>query len=402
MSTRFSIGLLSAIVLPFSGLDAAELTGRASVLAAFASAGAGDVGFAVDTATADQESLRLMLDEAADNAEWSIHGVLARQRLSGFPAPVLGPANLFRYTELSGYWIDEQSPNSSTRLGYEVDRLFYKHRFGDVSMSFGRQPIDWGTGRVWQPLNVFGAFAPTDLDTDYKPGIDAAILDWFPSPFSSLTVAYVFAPKGSAFRDSGVVHYRTQIGEQSELTLLTGKVIGNGVIGGSFESEWRGIGWRIEGIHYRVDQSDENEIFWIAGLDYQIDDRTLISLEWYANSHGAANESDLAGIQSDPLVAYRLQQHLGSRVLGLGIRRDITPLILGSYTLLASILKDANGRPAVSTLHQLNFIYSVTNESDLLLSLLLASGKGLTAPSGPRSEFGHLPASITLRFRQYF
>jgi hypothetical protein len=394
--------LVSVLVAPVSVADAAELTGRVSVLGSLAQAHRGDVGSAVDMPTADEQSLRLMLDEANDSAEWSIHAVLGRQNLNGYPGGVKGPADLFRYTSLSEDWVDEQSANSSTRAGYEIDRLFYKHRFGAVTVGLGRQPIDWGTGRFWQPMNVFGAFAPTTLDTDYKPGIDGAILDWFPSAFSSLTVAYVLSPEGSDSEDSGAVRYRRQVGEQSEMTLLAGNVIGNTVLGASLEGEWRGVGWRIEGVHYRVERTDESALFWIAGLDYQFDDSTLVSAEWYDNSRGATHEADLPAMLTDPLVVYRLQQHMGRRVLGIGITRTITPLLQGSYTMLASILEDVHDRPAISTLHQLNLIYSVSNESDLLLSLLLTSGNGLREQSTLRSEFGHLPPSVTVRFRQHF
>jgi hypothetical protein len=298
--------------------------------------------------------------------------------------------------------VDERSANTSTRIGYEIDRLFYKHRFGSVTVGIGRQPVDWGTGRFWQPMNVFGAFAPTTLDTDYKPGIDGAVLDWFPSAFSSLTFAYVLSPDGSALEDSGAVRYRRQVGERAEMTLLAGRVIGNDVLGASLEGDWRGIGWRIEGVHYRLPQSDERALFWIAGLDYQIDDSTLITAEWYDNSRGATHEADLPEALGDPLVVYRLQQHIGRRVLGIGLTRTITPLLQGSYTMLASLLEDADDNPAISTLHQLNFVYSVSNESDLLLSLLLASGKGLDGQTLPRSEFGQLPPTVTVRFRRYF
>ena len=153
MSARFSFWLLSALATSASTVEAAELTGRVSVLGAFANAGPRDVGSAVDTATADQESLRLMLDDAGANAEWSIHGVLGRQRLSGFPAPNLGPADLFRYTRISGDVLDERSPNSAHRIGYDIDRLFYRYRFENAAVGFGRQPIDWGTGRFWRNGN---------------------------------------------------------------------------------------------------------------------------------------------------------------------------------------------------------------------------------------------------------
>jgi len=179
-------------------------------------------------------------------------------------------------------------------------------------------------------------------------------------------------------------------------------VIGNTVFGASLEGDWRGIGWRVEGVHSWLDRADEDSLFWIAGLDYQFDDATLITAEWYDNGRGATHEADLPTILNDPLVIYRLQQQLGRRMLGIGVTKTITPLLQGNYTMLASILQDVYNRPALSTLHQLNFVYSLSNESDLLLSLLVASGKGLVGPSVMRSEFGHLPPSVAVRFRRFF
>ena len=90
-----------------------------------------------------------------------------------------------------------------------------------MTFSVGRQAIDFGSGRFWQPLNVFGSFTPTDLDTDFKPGIDAARLDWFTSDFSSLSAVYAFSPKDNTTISTGkttnsALHYRSQVGEQSE------------------------------------------------------------------------------------------------------------------------------------------------------------------------------------------
>jgi len=38
----------------------------------------------------------------------------------------------------------------------------------------------------------------------------------------------------------------------------------------------------------------------------------------------------------------------------------------------------------------------------LLLSVAIGTGKGLDASGNPRSEFGHLPPTMTLRWRCYF
>jgi hypothetical protein len=405
MRPRPSLLLLAGLLQPAVAYTA-ELTGRVSLFGSAARAGAGDVGntgTGNQTLTSDQQSLRLMLEDTQDDAQWSLHLKTARQHLSGYPAAGRHSSQLFRYRDLSGNWREDIGASSSTRIGYELDRASYKRRFGPVSVSLGRQPIDWGSGRLWQPMNVFGAFAPTDLDTDYKPGIDAAVIDWFPSAFSSLTAVYALSPKDSpSIDDSAAVHYRRQVGERSEIALLAGKVIGNGVLGASFESDWAGLGWRIEGVRYHLEQPRDKSVFWIAGVDYQFSDGTLISAEWHDNSRGASREADLAGMQTDPLVVSGLQQQLSRGVLGLSAGKDLTPLLHGSYSLFVSPLKDAMDERSISLLHQVSFTYSVSNESDLLLSFLVATGKGLNSLGAPRSEFGHLPASMTVRWRHYF
>lgn len=387
-------------------LAAAELTGRFSMLGSTAQATQGDIGFITknNILSADQQSLRLMLDHAQDDAEWSLHLKTVRQHLSDIPFSDRHSSDLFRWSKQSAYWINETEANNSTHLGYELDRAVYKHRFNNVTLALGRQPVDWGSGRFWQPLNIFGAFAPTDLDTDFKPGIDSIKLDWFPSSFSSLSTVYALAPHDNVTlknKNSAGIYYKRQVATASELSLLAGSVIGNAVFGAAFESSWAGMGWRVEAMHSHLTTTDENSLFWIAGLDYQFENGTLLSAEWYENSRGATNINMLGNLQSDTLVLYGLQQHLSKNILGLSISKEMTPLLNAAYTLLASPLKDGD-QFNTSLLHQLNFTYSVSNESDLLFSLQVANGRGLNTVSKPQSEFGHLPVSLSVRLRFYF
>jgi hypothetical protein len=398
--------LAPVLVLAWQGAWAAEFTGRFAMLGTTAHAEAGDWGYqgtAGDVITADQQGLRLMLEEGGELAEWSAHLRLVRTHTYGLTTPQAHSSELFRYSALGGTLLDEGDGTTATVIRYELDRLSYRRQFRDTALTFGRQPIDWGSGRFWQPLNLFGSFAPTDLDTDYKPGIDSVALDYFPSPFASLSAVYAFAPQGQAtIKDSGALHYRRQVGELSEMALVAGSISGNTALGGSFESAWRGIGWRIEGVHYRLEEPDEQALFWIAGLDYQFANGTLLSAEYYDNSRGAVSQEEMADMSSDPLLVSGLQQQLSRRLVGLGLARDLTPLLSGGYTLLGSLLENDSGSHAWSLLHQFNLIYSVSNESDLLMSLLLPDGKGLSSSDEPRSEFGHIPAAFTLRLRFYF
>ena len=406
--------LLLILLLPcvtYINVQATELTGRFSMLGSTARATQGDAGYINkdNTLTADQQSLRLMLDstvldDAKDKSEWSLHAKVARQHLSDIPFNDNHSSNLFRYKKLATNWLDENDTNNATRIGYEIDRAVYKQRFKKMTLAFGRQPIDFGSGRFWQPLNVFGSFAPTDLDTDFKPGIDAVRLDWFPSDFSSLSAVYAFSPDDNAIEENtnSALHYRSQVGEESEYALLAASIIDYQILGASFESAWAGMGWRFEGAHYNDNKTNKNSVFWIAGVDYQFNNGALITAEWYENSLGASSVASLTNLQASTLTTYGLQQHLTQSVLGISVTREISPLLSGGYTLLASPLKDLDGKRTTSLLHQLNFNYSVGNESDVLFVFQFANGRGLNLLAKPQSEFGHVPASMSIRLRFYF
>ena len=163
------------------------------------------------------------------------------------------------------------------------------------------------------------------------------------------------------------------------------------------------MGWRIEGAHYNDSKTNENSLFWIAGADYQFANGALLTAEWYENSRGANDVTSLSNTNflTDSLIKYGLQQQLSQRVFGLSINKEFTPLLNGTYTLLASPLKDIDGKLNTALLHQFNVSYSVSNESDILFSLQLANGRGLNGLK-PQSEFGHIPTSVAVRLRFYF
>ncbi|HFD31821.1 MAG TPA: hypothetical protein ENJ28_03775 [Gammaproteobacteria bacterium] len=407
MKIKNKVTLFLFLLLILSRATAAELTGRTSMLGSTAQATQGDIGYINknNLITSDQQSLRLMLDESSDGSEWSFQVKFLRQHISGLPFSDKNSSDLFRYNTLSYNWLNENETSNATRLGYEIDRAFYKYSFKKMSFAIGRQAIDWGSGRFWQPLNVFGAFAPTDLDTDYKQGIDAARFDWFPSDFSSLTAVYAFSPNDNPAikqQTNAALHFRKQVGEESDYTLLAGSIIGYQVFGAAFESAWSGIGWRVEGAYYKDTNTNKDFTFLIAGLDYQINNETIITTEWYNNSHGANTVTAMANPTNDLYSQYRLQPQLSQNVLGVSINRVLSPLFNGTYTFLISPLKDSNGSINSSVLHQFNLNYSVSDEAELLLSLLWGSGRGLSLTNKTQSEFGHIPFSLSMRLRFYF
>lgn len=407
-NTRFLLNLLPetllmGLLLCSTTSFAMDLTGRFSMLANMAQASEGQIGYInkdQNILSADQQSLRFMLDEYSKQAEWSVHLRMTRQQLTRLPDTVLHYTDLFRYQPLSDNWISQQTRTTSLEAGYEVDRAVYQYHFKQSVISAGRQPIDWGVGRLWQPMNVFGAFAPTDLDTDFKPGIDAITYDWYPSAFSNLTAAFVLTNKDQKEIDtqnSFAIHYRNQINDSWEVSLLASQVIGNQVYGGAIETAWQGIGMRLEAVYSHLTEQNEDTLFWVGGFDYQLNEKTTLLFEVYDNSHGATSYKELMTLQSDPLVTYGLQPQLSRHMAGVGITRELTPLWQAGYTLLGSFLTDS-----MSFLHQLNLTYSVSNESDLLISAIMTNGATMNSVEEIQSEFGAIPNSLTARLRFYF
>jgi len=66
---------------------------------------------------------------------------------------------------------------SRHRLLHRFDRLAVRYSHSRWSITAGREAVSWGSGLVFQPLDLFNPFAPTTVDTDYKAGDDLLLLE---------------------------------------------------------------------------------------------------------------------------------------------------------------------------------------------------------------------------------
>ncbi len=306
--------------------------------------------------------------------------------------------SLFRYQNLSYSYKNDTTGKKQYDLYSEVDRLFLYGSTGDVTLYAGRQAITWGLGRFWQPLDIFGAFHPLTLDREYKPGIDALNLEWYSSNFSQLNLVYAFTNTEQIERNNSIaLHYLRQINEKISLSLLTAGVLDNIFFGAGLESEIFDAGIRIEAIGFQW--QDKWHATAIAGLEYQFDNEVILEAELLLQSAGAKNKTEMNEESFDQLVILGLQKQLSQSVLGISLQKNLFPLLNVNFVSLISTLNDSS--LAASSLLQLNFVYSSSNESDLTLSIMTGVGEKLN--NGEiQSEFGHIPTSVTAQFRYYF
>ncbi|MDH4122251.1 MAG: hypothetical protein OEV94_11145 [Deltaproteobacteria bacterium] len=316
-------------------------------------------------------------------------------------------AGLFRAQSLR--WPLYSSTTQTVSSYAEIDRLKLTWEEGDWEVRLGRQPIAWGAGRFWQPTDVFGAFSPTEVDTTFKPGVDALVLSWFPGRLSQLSAAWVAHPSVHPERsDHLALHFRQQVGEESEMTLLAAQAAGMDALGGSLESTWFGAGVRVETLRFAPHKPQDPASpapgsFTVAGADYQFANETLLAVEIYHHTLGAVREDQLPLVAVSPAVLAGLQKHLSQNVAGVTVSRKLDPLLTGALVLLAAPLDTPQG-VEWSTLRQLALTYSISDEADALIVVMSGTGKGLsTAPTPlPQSEFGALPSVLSARIRFYF
>lgn len=373
-----------------------------------------------------QQSVRLMASQrrarTRRQAYWSVQTIFGRSEIDGsetlFDSARNNPQSIvaqrLRHRSGAGTIFSRRNNDESVEVDYLIDRAFYQLDWNTVSIKVGRQAVDFGVGRLWQPLNVFGAFAPSALDVDYKPGIDALKGAWFKGVAFEVNLLHVVGPNSAS--DATAVMGRHTVGDQGQWLWLAASLPGGMVYGAGVESEWQGWGWRIASSYGAAWDSESEQLrrrsFWIAGLDRQVTPDSTVTVEWYRHGAGVNSVGSFRQLSQQPFAVRDLQplnwadttKQVGARdQLGLVVTYAITPLTQLQWVGLASRLRDKSiGQYRYSFANQLSFLISLNNESDLLFAVFKGTGTGLSADGLMGSDYGHIPLVLSVRWRYYF
>lgn len=160
-----------------------------------------------------------------------------------------------------------------------LDRLYGQFVDGPWNVVVGRQRIQWGTGRIWNPVDLFNPLNPAVVAKIEKDGVDAVSVTRSLGQFSNIQLVYnpanVFETHNAAARL--LIHIGTY-----DLAF----------IGGYFDAavlgmEFAGNLW-LAGFRGEILWKTENQPFVRAmlGLDYQINGRWYALAEYFFNSEG--------------------------------------------------------------------------------------------------------------------
>ena len=74
-------------------------------------------------------------------------------------------------------WGDTEPDDSGNQRLHRLDRFAAEYRTNRWGVTVGRQALSWGSGMVFQPMDLFNPFSPTTVDQDYKAGDDMILVE---------------------------------------------------------------------------------------------------------------------------------------------------------------------------------------------------------------------------------
>jgi hypothetical protein len=112
------------------------------------------------------------------------------------------PGNYNKSYEFDSFWRDSTyndlfklswEPAYSRKLYYrtKIHKAYAKLSVSDLSLTLGRQQIRFGSGKLWNPLDILNPITPTFIEgPEEQKGTDAAKVDYYFSDSAVLTVVY--------------------------------------------------------------------------------------------------------------------------------------------------------------------------------------------------------------------
>lgn len=265
-------------------------------------------------------------------------------------------------------------------VGHSLDRAFITYTAGETDTTVGRQRIAWGTGRVWNPTDLFNPFNPLEIDKEEKVGTDAINITH--SSSATTRTSLVYGAKRTWSLSSLALRHQTTISDV-DYAIILGKFKEDFVYGFDFA----GNVWDA-GIHgeaaYTQAKNEPYYLRWVLGGDYTFKNNLTLSAEYYFNGVG---KSDPLQYQPARLLTGEIT-NLAKNYLFVGSRYEITPLWIWSNSFISN-WDDG------SIFYTPGLEYSYQENGVISAGAYFFGGPAL-------SEYGSLPTLYYLRWAYYF
>lgn len=300
------------------------------------------------------------------------------------------------------------SENNDYICYHRFDRLVLTIQPAWGTVAIGRQALTWGNGLIFNPMDLFNPFAPTDIERDYKVGDDMATARFTVNDMGD--VQFLYVPRRNPtdtnleFDQSSLAAKLHFAAGTTEFDFMAARHYRDAVLGLGSTGYLKDAAWRLDTTYtYLGDDGRRNGFFsMVANMDYSwvwLQKNHYGLVEFYYNGLGSDQYSD---VLSDADISDRLLRgeifSLGRMYLCGEIQVELHPLLNFHITVINN-LNDPSG------IIQPRIIW------DIIQNLQLTWGAGMYyGPTGtefggfniPETNFLNTPRNNTFLWLTYF
>lgn len=263
-----------------------------------------------------------------------------------------------------------------------LDRLNFEYREGDYSAKLGRQPLGHGSGRFFNPSDIFAPKNPGATWSEYKGGVDAARLTARIGELSEVEAFAVAHEEG--WRDSYLLLRGRATTEAGDVSAYAGRTLGAPTVGADFAFDLSGAGCYVEGAA-RLDGEPRKTARLVAGAHTRLADDLDGLFELYFNGPG---ESDRGGY----FRTIGTREWRNGEIFTLGRHYAVAGLEYG-FSPVASL-----GANALINLDDGSALFLPTATWSATEYVTASAGASM-GTGGDRTEFGPAPDVIYLELK---
>jgi hypothetical protein len=287
----------------------------------------------------------------------------------------------------------ELSSGSHHFVGQNLDRLSLTHTAtsGAGTLTVGRQAVGHGSGRFFNPSDIFSPVAPQRVYSEYKSGIDGARFTRQVGEDSEWEV-YAF------FHDHAEDSYalargRTKLGAV-DVSGYAGQTLGAATVALDLAADWLGAGWYLDGVA-RLDRPLDRAARVALGSHYRLPCGVNGFVELHFNGPGQKKVENAWKTLTTPEGRNGELFLTARRYLAVEADYELHPLVTVAAVAVLN-LDDS------SLLLQPTLSWSATEKISVAFGASVGIGEGPDHFGLARSEFGNYPDLLFVEARTAF
>lgn len=217
-----------------------------------------------------------------------------------------------------------RTTSAGTDKDARIDRLHLSLRHHAFELHAGRQRINWGKTMVWNPNDVFNAYAFLDVDEEVRPSADAVLAQAGWGVNSAVEVG--------ATSDVAAALVRGSLGTY-DIQVLAARYKDQWVIGGGWSGYVGGSGFKGEGSWFTGDGTVSVSL----GADHMLGNGIYLNAEVLRNG-GFDGTGGAFGLLATPPSPENLFPAPSAYMLGVG--KAVSPLVAWNLAAVGAFTRD--------------------------------------------------------------